>query len=236
MKNLFLFTLIVVIYASCQSNNPVNQSSKSSTGLQNGVAKEVIQTTNYTYILADMDGKKIWLAGPKFDAIVGQKYYFVQNMVMENFQSKELNRIFDTILFVQEINTDPVFFKSQSQTSNQSQTDYKPNIKITKQDIKINHEKGITSISDVFLNKEKYEGNSITVKGVVTKYNPEIMNKNWIHLQDGTDNNGQFDLVVTSLVNTKLGDTLTLTGKLALNKDFGYGYKYDVLLEDAVKK
>jgi len=62
------------------------------------------------------------------------------------------------------------------------------------------------------------------------------MGKNWIHLQDGTEKDGNFDLVITTLVNAKLGEIITLTGKVVLDKDFGYGYKYDVLIEDAVKK
>ena len=60
------------------------------------------------------------------------------------------------------------------------------------------------------------------------------MKKNWIHLQDGTENAGKFDLTVTSDGKAVVGDIITVEGKLAINKDFGYGYSYEVLVEDAV--
>jgi hypothetical protein len=52
------------------------------------------------------------------------------------------------------------------------------------------------------------------------------MNKNWIHLQDGTENNGKYDLMVTSDKEVKVGETVTLVGKISLSKDFGYGYSW----------
>jgi hypothetical protein len=70
----------------------------------------------------------------------------------------------------------------------------------------------------------------------VVKYSPGIMNKNWVHIQDGTEYDGNYDLTVTTLSEFKVGDIVTLEGKIALDKDFGYGYIYDVLLEDAVAK
>ena len=71
------------------------------------------------------------------------------------------------------------------------------------------------------------------MKGEVTKFNPSIMDRNWIHLQDGTEFEGQFDLTATSLESFKVGSIVTLEGILALNQDFGYGYMYELLLEKA---
>jgi hypothetical protein len=232
MKNYILFVAIAALIVSCQLKNPDGEETTKNSDFQQGIAKDVLQTSNYTYILFEMDGSDVWIAAVKMDAVIGQKYYFVQNMEMENFESKELNRTFDKILFVQQISTDPNSFKEQSH----NQSDFKTEVKVTKQDVKIDLGKGIKSIADVYSNKNKYNGTIVTVKGVVTKYNPEIMNKNWIHLQDGTDSDGRFDLAIATLVNSHVGDTLTLEGKLVLDKDFGYGYKYDLLIEDAVKK
>jgi hypothetical protein len=58
------------------------------------------------------------------------------------------------------------------------------------------------------------------------------MNKNWIHIQDGSEFQGGFDLTITTDKSVSLGDTVTFEGKLALDKDFGYGYFYTVLIED----
>ncbi len=59
------------------------------------------------------------------------------------------------------------------------------------------------------------------------------MELNWVHIQDGTEFEGKFDLTVTSTESFKVGSVVTLEGVLALNKDFGYGYSYEVLLEKA---
>ena len=96
-------------------------------------------------------------------------------------------------------------------------------------------EQGIT-IANLLANKDKYNGKTVRVKGKVTKFNKKIMKKNWIHIQDGTDFKGSFDLTATTEIEVVVGQTITLEGKVVLNKDFGYGYKYEVLLEDAVLK
>ena len=64
-------------------------------------------------------------------------------------------------------------------------------------------------------------------------YNDGIMGRNWIHLQDGTGAQGNNDLTITTANEAKVGDTVLVTGKLILNKDFGFGYKYDAMIEDA---
>jgi len=83
----------------------------------------------------------------------------------------------------------------------------------------------------VSLNKQK-----VTVKGKVVKVNPDIMGRNWLHIQDGTGDPAKntYDLVVTSAGIAKKGDIISIEGILAADKDFGYGYKYDVIVEDAV--
>jgi hypothetical protein len=59
------------------------------------------------------------------------------------------------------------------------------------------------------------------------------MNVNWFHIQDGSDFNGEFDLTVTSTEEVKIGDIITLQGKVTLNKDFGAGYFYNIIVENA---
>ncbi len=66
------------------------------------------------------------------------------------------------------------------------------------------------------------------------KINKQVMGKNWIHIQDGTDSNGEFDLTITSQDLPEMGDEVTFKGKISVNKDFGSGYRYDIVMEDAV--
>jgi len=75
----------------------------------------------------------------------------------------------------------------------------------------------------------------VVVRGKVVKFSPEIMGKNWIHLRDGSGtvvgkNN---DLVITSKDQVKVGAVVTIRGIVHTSKDFGHGYSYDVILEDA---
>jgi len=77
-------------------------------------------------------------------------------------------------------------------------------------------------------------GKTVILTGKVVKFMPEIMNKNWIHLQDGTSLNGFNDITITSLAKVKVDEIVSLKGTVVLNKDLGSGYKYDILIEDAV--
>jgi hypothetical protein len=73
------------------------------------------------------------------------------------------------------------------------------------------------------------------VRGKVVKYNAEIMGKNWLHIQDGSGSadKSNNDLTVTTTTPAKVGDTVLVTGSVTTNKDFGAGYKYTVILDDA---
>ncbi len=105
-----------------------------------------------------------------------------------------------------------------------------------KADITVTPCDGCIQIGDLLANKKSYDGKVISVTGQVVKYNPGIMGKNWIHIQDGTDNQGVYDLTVTSDQSAQVGDVMTFEGTIALDKDFGYGYFYPVIMEDAKPK
>ena len=101
-----------------------------------------------------------------------------------------------------------------------------------KADIKIIPCENCTTIGKLMADKKSFSGKTITVKGVVTKVNEEIMGKNWVHIQDGTEAGGVYDLTITTLQPASVGDTVTFEGKISLDKDFGYGYFYSVIMED----
>ncbi len=105
--------------------------------------------------------------------------------------------------------------------------------KAGKEDLTIEKAEGGITIAELFSNRKDYSGKSVKIKGKVTKVNPEIMGKNWIHLQDGTMFEGEFDLTVTSDVIPETGSIVTIEGIVAVDKDFGYGYTYPIMLEEA---
>ena len=89
------------------------------------------------------------------------------------------------------------------------------------------------SIEELIKNKEKYNNLMVRLKGEVSKYNSHIMNVNWIHIKDGTAFNGKSDVTATSTTEVKLGDTISIEGKVTLDKNFGSGYIYPILIENA---
>ena len=91
------------------------------------------------------------------------------------------------------------------------------------------------SVGECFDQAKDLNGTTVRVRGKVMKVSRQIMGKNWLHLQDGTGNpmKNQHDLVVTTLEEPKEGEVVTIEGVLAADRDFGAGYKYAVIVEDA---
>jgi hypothetical protein len=102
---------------------------------------------------------------------------------------------------------------------------------LQKMDVSVEPCEGCITISSLLANKKSYSGKLIKIKGQVTKFNPAIMGKNWVHIQDGSEYEGGFDLTITTDKKVNVGDIVTFEGKIALDKDFGYGYIYSVLME-----
>lgn len=93
---------------------------------------------------------------------------------------------------------------------------------------------GGKTVAEVFAEKDALAGKPVTFRGKVVKTNPDIMGKNWLHVRDGSGEEGTNDLTITTAGTLpNVGDTVVVTGNITLNKDFGMGYAYDVLVEDA---
>jgi len=99
--------------------------------------------------------------------------------------------------------------------------------------IKVSPAEGGMSISNIYLNSKDLNGKPVKVRGQVVKVNNEVMDRNWVHIQDGTSGNGEYDLTITTLDQVMKGDIVTFEGTLNLDRDFGAGYVYAVILEDA---
>jgi len=96
---------------------------------------------------------------------------------------------------------------------------------------------GGKTVAEVFAEKDALAGKPVIVRGKVVKINAGIMGKNWLHVRDGSGAEGTNDLTVTTAGELpELGATVVVTGPVTLNKDFGMGYTYDVIVEDAEVK
>lgn len=93
---------------------------------------------------------------------------------------------------------------------------------------------GGKTVAELFAEQDQLAGQPVVIRGKVVKSNPGIMGKNWLHVRDGSGAEGTNDITVTtSGVVPAVGDTVLVKGTVMLNKDFGMGYTYDVIVEDA---
>ena len=89
------------------------------------------------------------------------------------------------------------------------------------------------TVEQVFGEQAQLSGKHIHISGKVVKVNNGIMGKNFLHIQDGTGTEGSNDITVTSQQTAKVGDMLDIEALVTTNRDFGMGYSYAVILEDA---
>jgi len=85
------------------------------------------------------------------------------------------------------------------------------------------------------LNKDKaaLAGKTVSAQGKVVKVNNGIMGRNFVHVQDGTGDASNNNLIVTSKDMANVGDQVSVTGVVVVNRDFGGGYSYPLLIEEA---
>ena len=198
-------------------------------GTHGVIVTEVVQTSNYTYLQVEEIKNKFWIAVVKSENKPGDSIYYSQAFEMKNFESKELGRTFPSLFLVQDPSNKLVAPKVAAPAK---LTPQKGEI-IRRPGISVVTPPGAITIADLYKNLGNFKGKTVIIRGTVVRSNYQIMHKNWLHIQDGTDNSGKFDLTVTTRDSLTVGNTATFKGIISLNKDFGYGYSYDVIMEEA---
>lgn len=247
----YLFTLAVVLavlISGVRAASPPNASLE--TEAFSGKVVETMNAGSYTYVLVDTGKKKNWAAAPKFEVKVGDKVDVTKAMPMANYHSKTLNRDFDVVYFTgsvavngklggaeaaaQELPKDHPPIAGQSGNlpkghpavgadAAKSATDFS----------KLKKASGGQTVAEIVTGRSKLRNKAVAVRGKVVKYNSNVLGKNWLHIRDGSGAEGSNDLTVTTATEAKVGDTVLVAGKVSTDRDFGGGYKYAVILEDA---
>ncbi len=186
--------------------------------------KDFLNTSNYTYIKVVENNQEYWIAVNKMETKKDETLYFSKSMEMKNFHSTELNRTFDKILFVDGIATSPDQQKAGFVHPQMAPTPE------SKQ--KVQAYPGGKTVKEIFADQKALNGKIVRIRGEVIKINSGILDRNWIHIQDGTNSNGKYDLLITSKENVKPGNIVVFEGRIVINKDFGGGYSYPVMMED----
>jgi hypothetical protein len=186
---------------------------------------ETMDGGGYTYVKLDEDGAVYWAAAPAAQVAVGDRVNFSEQMKMQNFTSRSLNRTFDELMFVGSLNGGSAPAAAPAIAASP----------VTTAPIEpMEKAEGGYTIAEVFAGKQDLKGKTVRVRGKVVKVSPNIMGLNWVHLQDGTGAAGSDRLIFRSATEiADVGAVVTAEGTVDTDKDFGYGYQYSVLVENA---
>ena len=223
--------------ATSSTMNNANGNSKNGmmAGMHQVVVNEILPTPKYIYLNVTEGDESFWIATAKQEVEVGQKIFYKGGLLKTNFESKEYNRVFDKVYLVSKIVTAGHGVQGINKNSSTISSDKKTKSNDETKSDKTNAPRNITKngsikISEIIANPKNYEGKIIQVSGECEKVNYNIMGKNWIHLKDGSKD--EYDFVITSEVQIPEGHVVTMKGKVYLDKDFGAGYRYDIIIEE----
>lgn len=197
-----------------------------------GTVKETMVSGGYSYMLIDTGEGEIWAAVPRMEVKAGDQVELKPGMVMTDFTSKTMGRIFPEIVFsagavgaqapvAKDSGADSVEEKPLSLTVEPGEI-VKPEVT------------DAYTVEELILQSEELAGKKIVVRGKAVKVSRGIMGMNWVHLQDGSGQRVQEtnDIVVTTSWPVKEGQVVTMGAVVAVNRDFGSGYFYKVILEE----
>jgi hypothetical protein len=233
-----------------------------------GKVLETMDSGGYTYINMEVAGGNVWVAVPQAKVEKGKEITCNPGMVMNGFQSKTLNRTFDTIVFSSGVAGDkganahggmamggmgggssfadamkaehggaPMGGPAMGAPAGASGS---ANNIVPSEDITVDKASGDNAytVSECFEQSKDLNNKKVKVQGKVVKVSMRIMGKNWLHIQDGSGDptKNTHDLVVTTMAEPAINSVVVIEGDLHANKDFGAGYKYNVIIEDAEVK
>jgi hypothetical protein len=209
-----------------------------------GTTLEVIQVPHYTYVRIGAEGQPgTWAAvNSVTDLKVGDPVRVVQAQLMRDFQSSALKRSFDTIYFgvlegrgqAQSPNaphpTQPTGGNLNPHAQSPAAADATPVGKVAKAKGALGH-----TVAEIYASRASLSGKVVRVRAVIVKSVSGVMGKTFLHVRDGSGSEkaADFDLTITTEAQPQKGDTLLFEGKLGVDVDFGAGYKYQVILQDA---
>ena len=233
-RTCLLLTASLLLWNPLQAFAGAAMGGRDDQSMQGGSGK-VVETMNsggYTYVLVDKDGAKTWVALPQSTITVGSVIACKPGMEMGNFKSTSLNRSFESIVFSEGLApVGPVAAPTPASAS------APPPASAPVEAITVNKADGANAqtVGEIFEKKDALANKPVAVQGKVVKVSRGILGKNWLHLQDGsgTQAAGTNDLVVTTDSLPEVGEVVTIKGNLSRDRDFGAGYRYGVIIENA---
>ena len=201
-----------------------------------GKVLERLDASPYCYLHLKTAQGEVWVAVPEAKIEKGTDVTVVNPMLMNNFESKTLNRTFAEVYFGT-LGTPGAAAAPAAGAPPPGATAPAP-VAVGKVDKATGAD--ARTVAEAWAQKGALKEKTVTIRGKVVRYNAGVMGKNWIHLQDGSGDSGQgtHDITVTTQDTAAKGDVITIKGTARLDKDFGSGYSYALIVEEAkvVKK
>jgi hypothetical protein len=201
-----------------------------------GSVVETMDASTYTYVKVSTGAGEVWAASSHFDVKVGDRVVVPLESPMRDFHSQSLNRDFPLIYFASQISREGE--AAPAGTSGAQLPPGHPPVgaapAVDGQIENIAPPEGGKSVATVWADRTALAGKTVTVRGQVVKFNGGILGRNWVHLRDGSGSaeDRTNDLTVTTDAVVKVGEVITVTGTVVVDKDFGAGYSYAVLIEN----
>jgi hypothetical protein len=205
------------------------------TGGPGGEVLETFDSGGYTYVRLQTADGELWAAGPVSEVAVGDEVSLVGAMVMKDFEASSLDRTFDEIWFATALQPRGTAaaeaFEAELKRAH-------GNLAADAGDLDLGTlappEGGVT-VAALHADRAALAGRRVKLRGKVVKFLEGIMGRNWLHLQDGSGDatTGDHDVTVTTDGAARRGDTVVVEGTVAVDRDFGSGYFYTVIVEDA---
>jgi hypothetical protein len=245
-----LLAAVVIAAAGCKKSEPAGQQPGGAPSAEAGAPStriagkllEKIDAPPYTYLKIKTASADVWAAVPKADVAVGADVTVVDAMPMEKFESKTLKRTFDVVYFGNVPGPGapaaggaaPGAEGGPGMAAQHAMAASGPS---DVGDVKVAKATGgdARTVAEVWAQRKELNTKGVTIRGKVVKFNPGIMGKNWVHLRDGSGNADKKDndITITTADTVAVGDVVTAKGKVLVDKDFGAGYAYPVIVEDA---
>jgi hypothetical protein len=233
MKLLFAVLLTVVLGTARAAGPAEGQPLK-------GTVLETIEAGSYTYLRLKTPDGETWAAITATVIPSGTNIVIHDPMLMTDFESKSLDRKFDEIYFGSQVGTSEPQVADKAAAGEYMRAHGGMGSKIEAPVQKVAKATGANArtVAEVYSQRTQLKGKSVVVQGQVVKYSSGIMDRNWIHLRDGTGSsaNASNDLLVTAKQPAKVGDVLVVTGPVRTDVDYGAGYIYAVVIEGATLK
>lgn len=199
-----------------------------------GEVEETLEAGRYTYLRLKTSTGEVWAAVPAAVVTSGAEVVLSDPMPMRDFESKTLKRRFELVMFGSGV----AGVRENAHRAEAHSDLHGVQKGRSTADEGVARAPGAEgkTIADLFREKATLRGKLVTVRGQVTKVTEGVMGRTWFHVRDGTGAKatGDHDLTVTTQDPVVLGEVVSVTGVVQVERDLGSGYAFPVLVEDAV--